>query len=93
MGIDYSLRFAYPDAAAVTAALRRVPFVRELVSPAVGFEIRTVGNAGEMPDATVKVEPYGAYFCVYGGHGREMLGVVIARLVGEFGAVTITELE
>jgi hypothetical protein len=46
-----------------------------------------------MPDATVQPAPYGVYFCDHGGHGREFLGVLVARLVSEFGAVTVTELE
>jgi hypothetical protein len=46
-----------------------------------------------MPDASVQAEPYGAYFCVFGGHGREILGLVVARLVSEFGPVTVAELE
>jgi hypothetical protein len=46
-----------------------------------------------MPDATVQVAPFGVSFCDQGGQGREFLGGVVARLVSEIGAVTVTELE
>ncbi len=41
----------------------------------------------------MRVEPYGLYFCNNGGDGREMLGLIVARLVSRFGPVTIAELE
>jgi hypothetical protein len=93
MGIEYTLRFTYPEAAAVASVLRCLPLTRELPSPWVGFELRSPVSVGDMPDASVQVEPYGVYFCDNGGHGRELLGAVLARLVAEFGAVTVSELE
>jgi hypothetical protein len=93
MGIEYTLQFDYPDPAAVVDGLRPLPFARELPPPSVGFELRAAGSDAAMPDATVQVEPYGLYFCDHGGAGRDLLGRVVACLVGRFGAVTISELE
>jgi hypothetical protein len=56
------------------------------------FELRAKPSAG-IPDAMMRVEPYGLYFCDYGGVGREILGLIVARLVSQFGPVTIAELE
>ncbi len=41
----------------------------------------------------MRIEPCGAYFCDYGGTGREMLGLVIAHLVSLFGTVAVEEWE
>jgi hypothetical protein len=93
MGIEYALKFASPSPAAVATVLRRLPASRELLPPASGFELRAETSSHGMPDATVQGAPYGAYFCDNGGRGREFLGLVVARLVSEFGAVTVAELE
>ncbi len=93
MSVEYALRFASPGPTAVAAVLRRLPAARELPPPASGFELRVDDSANGMPDASVQTAPYGAYFCDYGGHGREFLGLVVARLISEFGAVTVAELE
>jgi hypothetical protein len=93
MGFEYKLRFVAPAAGAVAAILRGLPTARELSTPVHSFELRTKASDEGMPDADVRVEPDGAYFCDYGGAGQKFLGIVVARLVSEFGAVTITELE
>jgi hypothetical protein len=93
MGIEYTLRFTYPDAVSVFAVLRQLPVTHEQTSSAGTFELRSAGNAGRMPDAVTCIEPYGLYYCNYGGSGREFLGLVITRLVGVFGTVTIAPLE
>jgi hypothetical protein len=95
MGMEYKLRFLYPDEASVTLALRRLPMVREVRRANIDFEFRTPESKdpNSMPDASAHVEKDGLYFCVYGGLGEEFLGVVIARLVDKFGRVTVAELE
>jgi hypothetical protein len=93
MGLEYGLRFTSPGPAAVAAVLRSLPATRELAPPASGFELRADATAPGIPDASVQAAPYGAYFCDNGGHGAEFLGVLLARLVSEFGAVTVAELE
>jgi hypothetical protein len=93
MGIEYTLRFTYPDAASVSAVLRQLPVTHEQSSSAGAFELRSAGNVGGMPDAVTCIEPYGLYYCDNGGSGREFLGLVITRLVGVFRTVTIAPLE
>jgi hypothetical protein len=91
VGIEYTLRFPKPDGVAVADALRPLPFVRSMPE-AEEFELRAQA-AASMPDAVMRIESYGLYFCDNGGRGREMLGVIVARLVSRFGPVTIAELE
>jgi hypothetical protein len=93
MGMELALRFSAPDLTAVAAVLRGLPSARELAPAWSGVELRTDATSGGMPDATVKAESYGTYFCDHGGHGREFLGIVEARLVSGFGQVTVEELE
>jgi hypothetical protein len=91
--MEYRLRFAYPDEGSLEALLRLLPFVRGPVSSGTLFELRSTDPTGEMPDAMMKIEPCGAYFCDNGGKGRQMLGLVIARLVSQFGSVAVEEWE
>jgi len=91
-GVEYKIRFKCPGTDAVAEALRPLPFARELPA-SEGFELRAAGSAAGMPDAWAKPEPGGLYFCDNGGAGRELLGLVVARLVRQFGVVTVAELE
>lgn len=92
MGIEYKLKFSAPDAKTVAMLLRRVPSAKEMSTPDHRFELGTKASDRDIPDATVIVEPDGAYFCDHGRAGRELLGILVARLVSEFGEVTVTEL-
>jgi hypothetical protein len=90
MGIEYSLKFADPDPARVTALLRSLPGARERES---WFDLGVTPDPADWPTATVQADPAGAYFvdnC--GGGGPEQLGVVVVWLIGEFGAVNVEEL-
>ena len=93
MGIEYKLRFTFPDAASVTSVLRRLPMVREVPRTNTDFEFRAAETTGSMPDASAHVAQDGLYFCDYGGAGPQFLGVVVACLVSEFGPVTVADLE
>jgi hypothetical protein len=93
MGIEYSLRFGHPGPAAVISVLERLPSFRRSTSDSPDFELRAEGTSEGMPDASLRIEPDGVYFCNYGGSGKQFLGEVVARLVSEFGAVTVTEWE
>lgn len=91
MGIEYRLRFAAPAAEAVAALLRRLPSASNLPPPGHRFDLGF--GAADWPQATIHVEPGGAYFCDHcGGSGRALLGEVVARLVSAFGPVTVEEL-
>jgi hypothetical protein len=91
MGIEYKLRFSAADTEAVATVLRRLPAVREAPPPDRRFDLTVSGR--EWPEATVRIESDGAYFCDHcGGSGRALLGEVLARLVSAFGAVTVDEM-
>jgi hypothetical protein len=93
MGIEYKLRFNAADAGAVAAELRRLPAVREAAAPGHGFDLGSGASDRDWPQATIVVEPDGAYFCDHcGGSGRAWLGEVVALLASAFGAVTVEEL-
>lgn len=87
MGIEYTLRVEAPDTDRIAALIRQLPEVREVAN---GFDVGPFGQDG-WPTATSSVGPDGVYFCDYGG-GFAPLGMLVAWLAGEFGAVTVTEL-
>jgi hypothetical protein len=88
MGIEYRLRFAAPDAAAVAEVLRRHPAARESMPPGLRFDFGSASDG--WPQATAQVEAGGRYFCDHcGGAGRALFSEVIARLESPCGAVAI----
>jgi hypothetical protein len=93
MGIEYRPQFIAPNADSVAALLRQLPSAQELTMPVHRFELRSETSVKGMPDAEVRVEPDGAYFCDYGGAGKRFLGIVVERFVSEFGTATIAEWE
>lgn len=91
MGIEYLLRFAALDPAAVADVLRLHPQVRDAQPPRDGFDYGSAADG--WPQATAGVEPDGVYFCDHcGGQGRAILGELVARLTSAFGPVTIEEM-
>jgi len=97
MGIEYNLRFEAPDAEAVAGLLRSLPGATEsgspYAAPGLCFDLGAGPAEEGWPEATIQIEPGGAYFCDHcGGGGRAYLGQVVASLVSYFGAVTIEEL-
>ncbi len=93
MGIEYRLQFTAPDAATVVSVLQRLPMVQKVAGDEPMFELRTEQTTDTMPDAVVSLQPDGIYFCDNRGSGKQLLGVLIARLVSEFGPVTVAEWE
>ncbi len=93
MGMEYKLRFTSPGLAVVIELLESMAAFRRSAHDDCTFELRDQEIGGGMPDASMQLEPDGAYFCVYGGSGNRYLGEVVTRLVRRFGAVTVTELE
>jgi len=97
MGIEYSLRFDAPDAETVADLLRRLPGATESASPYAApglcFDFGVGPAEDGWPEATIQIEPGGAYFCDHcGGGGPAFLDRVVASLVSYFGAVTVEEL-
>ncbi len=92
MGKEYKLRFRFPNAQSVNEALRRLPMACGVDDATIGVDFRSPENTGSMPDASAHVQEDGLYFCDYGGMGRHYFGLIVARLVDEFGVVTVTGL-
>ena len=90
MAIEYRLRFSSSTHEEVAILLAHLPTVSGPHADG-NFEVRV--SPSEMPDAELRIEPCGAYYCYYGGKGREMLGVLIERLVSRFGPVTVEDWE
>ncbi|WP_141639927.1 hypothetical protein [Cupriavidus basilensis] len=62
---------------------------------AAGFDFRSPGNSGPMPDAIASVEPYGFYFCSFSGINglsAEVLGFIIGS-AATYGKVLVEDLE
>ncbi len=93
MGIEYKLRFIPSSAESIAFSLRQLPGAVQLSAHAGRFEFRSERTTGSMPDAMAAIEADGLYFCDNGGAGKQFLGVVIARLVSEFGLVIVSEWE
>ena len=91
MGSEYRLRFQNADKGDVIDSLGHLQDAK-LISPEE-LEFRATGNSSRMPDATVKAEPGGLYFCDHGGAGRDYLGRVVAKLLSAYGSVTVQEYE
>jgi|GEM_PF-1327076 len=97
MGIEYSLRFAAQDAEAVADLLRSLPGATASTSPYAApglcFDLGVGPAEDGWPEATIQVEPGGAYFCDHcGGGGQAFLERVVSSLESYFGAVTVEEL-
>jgi hypothetical protein len=89
MGTEYAIRFEHAGPESVNVVLRRL---RMAQATSQGFELRATQTDG-MPDAFIRIEPNGLYYCDNGGAGKEFLGVLIARMVSEFGPVTVADWE
>jgi hypothetical protein len=92
MGFEYRLRFAHTGSEGFAAVLRRLPQLRAIAPPGA-FELRRPGSSKGPPEATLQLEPDGAYYCWYSVAGREFLGTLVTNLVSEFGAVTVEDRE
>ena len=92
MGIEYRLEFPSTSKIAVRNLIASLQGA-EVTESAGVVELRHEASSVGVPDATAIAEDYGLYFCDNGGQGRAFLGHVLARLVGEFGAIRITEIE
>ncbi|MBL0219912.1 MAG: hypothetical protein IPQ07_39355 [Myxococcales bacterium] len=91
MGTEYRLRFDCDDPGALLHDLSRLPSAS--ASGERQLDFREAASGTGMPDATLLLEPLGAYFCDHGGNGREILGRVVARIVARCQRVTVEDYE
>jgi len=92
MSDEYRLVFAHPGVRSVAECLRPLAGASVLSGPILTLEFRS-GSPLEMPDAILRPEGEGAYFCIFGGGGRAFLGQILARLVSSYGSVTVDDWE
>lgn len=92
MGIEYRLGFPSTSKIAVRSLIASLQGA-DVAESAEVIELRHEASSVGVPGATASAEDYGLYFCDNGGQGRAFLGHILARLVGEFGAVRVTEIE
>lgn len=90
MGMEYKLEFDSGDAKVMQSLcnLRSAALVSDDM-----IEFREDGSESGMPDATIRLESSGAYFCDHGGFGRSILGIVVANLVSLCDSVTVRDYE
>lgn len=93
MGVEFRLRFAVTEQAAVTEAVRALRFAAETDRSPDVFDLHSNGGSSEYPDARGEVEPKGLYFCVNTQMGSGLLGELLARLVDQFGPITVSNWE
>ncbi len=91
MGTEYRLRFDCDDPDALVRDLSLLPSA--VASGERRLDFREAAGSDGMPDATLQLEPLGAYFCDHGGRGREILGRVVARIVARCARVTVEDYE
>jgi len=93
VGIEYTLRLASFNSAAVQLELARLAGVANSGARGEVVEFRrNPAPESSMPDAVAEVGGDSVYFRDNGGFGRDFLGSVVARLASIFGPITVEEL-
>ena len=92
MGIEYSIEFSAANSAEVENIIDTLNHCQHN-SKYSSFELRKTVSSEGMPDATIHLISGGLYFSDNGGYGQEFLGKLIAKIVSNFGVVTIQEIE
>jgi hypothetical protein len=92
MGIEYKLRFAFSDSGQVESLLQTMPSLSRFEASLALYEFRSSQNINKMPDAFVKIESDGLYFCDNGGEGEQILEALIQKITQEFDVISIEDL-
>ena len=92
MGMEYTLRFTCRDNTKLDVLLRALPNYERFDSTRQRYLFRFAENTGKMPNAEIKIEPQGVYFCDFGS-SYALLGLLITRLTSLFGEVQMEERE
>lgn len=94
MGVEYKIVVDLPSEDIAEKILGRAGG-RAGKKGSSGFDFRSPGNSGQMPDAIASVEPYGFYFCSFSGIdglSAEVLGFIVAAAAA-YGKVLVEDLE
>jgi hypothetical protein len=95
MGIEYKIEFQYEDCIKLAETLRAVPFFANYNESFKFYEYRADAKADltVMPDAHVKIEPSGLYFCNNCGIvSQEVLSHLVKSLTVAYGQLKVEEL-
>ena len=94
MGIEYKIAFAPVPESIVDGILRSAPFFCEPAQPfgKLKYEYRLADNPGSIPNAQAAIEPYGVYFCDFGG-AHEIMARIVEQITKQIGPPIVSELE
>jgi hypothetical protein len=92
MGIEYKLRFTFSDFGQVESLLQAMSHLSRFEAISALYEFRSPCNINKMPDAFVKIESDGLYFCDNGGEGQQILEELSQKITRRFGAVVLEDL-
>ncbi len=93
MGFEYRLLFECDEKTDLVQRLARLPLAHAPSASDTSIEFRASDGTAGMPDAILRLESAGAYFCDNGGQGREVLGRIVVSLLGCCSRVTIEDYE
>ncbi|MDF3832048.1 hypothetical protein P3W85_03635 [Cupriavidus basilensis] len=94
MGIEFRIVVALPSESMAEQILAHAGGGVGTRGPR-GFDFRSPGNSGPMPDAMASVEPYGFYFCSFSGFtglSAEVFGAIVGSAAA-YGRVVVEDLE
>jgi hypothetical protein len=92
MGIEYKLRFAFSDSGQVESLLQTMSSLSRFEASSALYEFRSSQNIDKIPDAFVKIELDGLYFCDNGGEGELILEALVQQITQAFGALVMEDL-
>jgi hypothetical protein len=92
MGIEYKLRFAISNFGQVESLLHTMSSLSRFEAISALYEFRSPHNANQIPDAFVKIESDGLYFCDNGGEGQQILKDLSQKIAREFGVFVLEDL-
>ncbi|NOK63349.1 MAG: hypothetical protein GFH27_549361n16 [Chloroflexi bacterium AL-W] len=93
MGFEYTIRFVYESQDKLDKLLRQCEGFTDVEPMFGGYQYRSSENQGIMPDAEVRIQDAGVYFCDYGASGARVLRDLVAQLLAEYNEVTIAKLD
>jgi len=94
MGFEYKIAFSPVDEGTVDEILRSAPFFCEPARPfgKLKYEYRLPDNPGSIPNAHAAIEPFGVYFCDFGG-AHEIMAGIVEQITKQIGPPTVSDLE
>jgi len=94
MGIEYQIAISPLHRHTVDDILRCAPYFAETADQFgdLKYEFRLPDNTGTIPNAYATIEPYGVYFCDFGG-AHEIMKTIVQHITDRIAAPSVSELE